>query len=74
MTINKSAKFETLQPFCFLFCTVKGFSSKHIALKVDSYRIGKCAVCRCVLASFSLEILQAGAVKELKVDIQTYKR
>ena len=33
---NKSAKFETLKCFCFMFrCFVKVFSSKHIVLKVD---------------------------------------
>ena len=39
---NTSAKFESLQPFCFLFSHwhVKGSSSKRIALKGDNYVIG----------------------------------
>ena len=67
-TTNKSAKYEILKPFLFLFRTgtfIKGFSSKRIALKVDVLRTGKYTVCRHVRASFSPEILQAGAVKEL---------
>ena len=43
---------------------VKGFSSKRTALKVDVLQDRKIH-CRRVRASFSPEILQAGAVKEL---------
>ena len=32
------------------------------------YRTGKCTVCRCMLAFFTPDILQAGAVKGLKLD------
>ena len=45
---------------------MKGFSSKHIILKVDCYSTGKYTVCRRVRAYFSSEILQAGAVKGLR--------
>ena len=44
---------------------VKGFSSKRTALKVDYYRTGRYTVCRRVCASFSPDVLQAGAVKGL---------
>ena len=45
---------------------MKGFSSKHIILKVDCYRTGKYTVCRRIRAYFSPEILHAGAVKGLR--------
>ena len=53
--------------FFFFHRHLKGFSSKHIALKVDViyYRTGKYTVCRCVRASFSPKGLHAGAVKGL---------
>ena len=44
---------------------MKGFSSKH-STESRCYSSGKCNVCRCVCASFSPEILQAGTVKGLK--------
>ena len=37
-----------------------------MALKVDCYRTGKYTVCRRVCASFSTEMLQAGAVNGVK--------
>ena len=49
----------------FFFTSVRKFSSKHIALKVDMPRTGKYTVFRCVCVSFSLESLHAGAVKGL---------
>ena len=47
----------------FSHCHVKGFSSKQIALKVDVIGAENMVFCRHVRASFSPEILQAGAVK-----------
>ena len=46
---------------------MKGFSSKHTALKVDVTEAEKHTVCMHVPASFSLEIVQAGTVKGLNV-------
>ena len=63
---NENAKFETLKPSCFLFCTGmwKDFHQniyhwKHI-LKAGKYAF------RCIRTSFSPEVLQAGAGKGLK--------
>ena len=44
---------------------MKGFSLKHIALRVDVIGAKKYTVCRRVRAFFSPEILQAGAVIRL---------
>ena len=44
---------------------MKGFSLKHIALKADIIGAENIVFCRHVHASFSTEILQAGAVKGL---------
>ena len=52
---------------------MKGISSKNIVLKIDVIGLeNTCMVCRCIRVSFSLEILQAGAVKGLTVDIYKY--
>ena len=52
---------------------MKGISSKNIALKIDVIGLeNTCMVCRCIPVSFSLEIVQAGAVKGLIVHI--YKK
>ena len=55
---------EPFLPY-FLHHHVKGFLSKHTALKVR-YWSRKYTVCRRVHASFSLKILQAGTVKGVK--------
>ena len=48
---------------------MKGFSSKHIALKVDVIEAANAGKCRHVLSSFSPEISQAGAVKGLNKNL-----
>ena len=64
MTTHKNAKFETLKPFLSSFSHwhVKGFSSKRLALKVDVIGPENRLFAG---ASFSPEILQAGAAKGL---------
>ena len=52
---------------------MKGLPSKRIALKADVKGPEKCTVCRRVLASFSPEILQAGAVKGLSKMFETVR-
>ena len=65
-TTNEIAKFETFEPLCLSsFLAVKGFSSIREALKVDVMGPEKNTVCRRVRASFSPEMLQAGAVEGL---------
>ena len=44
---------------------MKRFSLKH-SIESRCHRTGKCTICRRVRASFSPEVLQAGAVKGLK--------
>ena len=44
---------------------MKGSPSKRIALKIDVVGPENITVCRRVLSSFSLKIVQAGAVKRL---------
>ena len=67
-TTNKSAKFETLRHFCLIFRygMWKEFRQNASHWKWMCYRTGKYAVCRCVRAFFSPNILHAGAVKGLK--------
>ena len=50
---------------------MKGFSSKHIALIADVIGAENYTVRRCVRASFSPEILQAGEVKGLMTNWDT---
>ena len=75
-TINKIVKFEKVQPFFpFFFFSflllfvlhwhVKGFSIKCIVLRVDMLQHWKIQHVRHTHASFSLDILQTGAVKGL---------
>ena len=66
---NRSkCKIWNLQLFLssFSHCRVKGFSAKH-SIESRCYRSEKVTVSRCICASFSPEILQAGSVKGLKV-------
>ena len=44
---------------------MKGFSSKHVALKIDVTGPENTLFCKRVSASFSPEILQAGALRGL---------
>ena len=66
-TINKRAKFETLQPFCLLFRTSM---SQRIFTKTHRiYRTGIYTVCWCVRASFTEPgTFTAGAVKGLGME------
>ena len=61
---NKSAKPETVKPFCLL----SALASERTFINMYSIesRTGKYTVCRRVRATFSPEILEAGAVKGLK--------
>ena len=52
---------------------MKGSPSKHLAIKIDVNGQEKKTVCRRVRASFSPEILQAGAVKGLKSKLGALK-
>ena len=63
---HEHAKFETLKPFCFLFRTgvSKTFIKTYI-IESGCYKTEKHTVYGRVRASFSLEMLQAGAVKGL---------
>ena len=78
-TTHKSAKFETHKPFCLLFhAGIERISIEMCGIENRCYRTRKYTVCRGIRASFSPEILQAGAVKGLKVkkkvgDLSTYK-
>ena len=65
-TARKSAKFETLKPFSWVFVFLTGMwkdSSKRLALKTRCVRGPENMLF--TSASFSWEILQAGAVKGL---------
>ena len=66
-TTNNSVKFQTLKPFSFLFFApaCERINMKTQNIESRCYRTGKYTVCRRVHASFSPEILQAGAVKGL---------
>ena len=61
--------FEILWPFCLLFA----LTCERVFIKTHSIEarcvigLKRIAVCRCVCASFSLEILQAEAVKGFKL-------
>ena len=67
----KCAKFETHKPFCFLFRTVMGiFFIKMHSIEsrcIVGHMTRKYTVCRRICTSFSLKILQAGAVKGLRL-------
>ena len=69
ISTNKSEKFETFNPFCFLFCVL---ACEWIFIKTDSMESRRVnigseiyTVCRRVRAVLSQNILQTGAVKGL---------
>ena len=70
---QQSAKFETLNDlsllYSFLHWHAKEFFIKMHSTESSCYRTRKYTVCRRVCASFSREILQAGAVKGLKATV-----
>ena len=65
---QESAKFEIIKPFSFLFGPPfeRIFIKRH-SIESRCYRTGKYTVCRRVRASFSPDILQAGAVKGSRI-------
>ena len=65
---NRSVKFETVEPFCLLFLALaceKIFIAMHSTKRACVIGPENLLLLRCVRASFSLEIVKAGAVKGL---------
>ena len=60
----QNLKLLTVSVFFFALACERVFIETH-SIESRCYRTGKYTVCRCTCASFSLEILQAGAVKGL---------